>query len=418
MKLRNILLFSLTVLPVLLTGCSGGDSAELSDPVTRDYETYIGEFKSLGGIQVSDSITHLFEQDNGDILYAYSDRYDLDDEKYFSTKLEVYGIVMAYEKMDKDVFEVKRISLVQEDDESEELEFEMKEFKDTDLGFTISYPNTWAFNTLRDAIKLEAPLSEDAADGLEADYVVVAQTSAALLDFADEGDLTSEIQAFVAVNYAHLSGDGIVSSIGADSQFAIKYKNENGDISYFLNRADELFELSFFHPSEDSEDLLANSNMFGEIVSSFRFIPIDGELGEVEDVVDIVVEPEVVVEPVVEDEEEEEDTGPVSVAGFREFESNPYSFRILHPSNWFFAGGNGGYDFGGESFDDDDAEVLIRLDLNTKTAEGSSTSGDRFEITVLVGERYYTLNGDSTYEEAMVTMAESITEIETTDDEE
>src|SRR3989338_10115385 len=101
-------LFALFASLSLFTSACG--SSELTEYTSREYETYNGEFKSLGGIEVQDQITHLFETDDGDILYAYSDRYDLEDEAYFGKRVEAYGVVSVYEELDKPLFEVKRIT--------------------------------------------------------------------------------------------------------------------------------------------------------------------------------------------------------------------------------------------------------------------------------------------------------------------
>ena len=92
MKLKLSLIGILCASSFFLTACG---QEKLAEPTDRSYETYIGEIQSLGGIRVNKTITHLFETEDGEILYAYSDRYDLDDDKYKDV-VEAYGAALTY----------------------------------------------------------------------------------------------------------------------------------------------------------------------------------------------------------------------------------------------------------------------------------------------------------------------------------
>lgn len=402
MKLKKTLIIALLSGIALFSACG----SDISEPLTRDYETIDGEIQSLGGIKVNKSISHLFESEDEEIYYAYSDRYDLDDEEYFGKKIEVYGVIMTFEEIDKKVFEIRRISEASEDEE-EELEVENVDFQSS-FGFTLEYPNNWLKEELSDSVKFTSPTKPENPDpentGAEfaPDFIVIAKTDAVLektsLDSSE--DRANEIRNFVRSNYDNLIGtSNDLSYIGVDQLFAVKYRS-GADISYFVPRNDELFEISYYHPGDD--DSVSNGIIFSEMLSSFRFIP-EG----------YVPEPEGETE-----EPEEEVTSPneqVSVKGYLSFESKPFSFKISYPSSWYYSGGTSGYDFSTEPIEDG-SDVAIRLDLSTSGTVGTSKSGSKSSITVKVENRYYKLSGSSEYLTIMQTMADSIEAIEKTEE--
>ncbi len=420
MKLRSLFIAFLASLALLVSGCV---QEKLEEPLTRNYETFVGEFKSLGGIRVNDQITHLFEKEDGTILYAYSDRYNLDDEAYFEIIVEAYGVVMSFEDLDKEVFEVRRITEAPEEEEIDET-VTMVEYKDPVLGFSISYPNDWTLTALRDSVTLEAPGTETPAaeetteeTPMEPDYIVIAQTAASLTKTSEdpEEDRLSEVQSFIGANYELLTGvSSEVSYIGTDRQWAVRYKTEEGRIiAYFVPRGSELFEISFFHPAQEEGDRIANTNTFSSIVASFRFLPFGIEETE-ETAEEESTEEEVeAVEEVEEEKEplESSSTEQISFSSYRELQSNPFKFKISYPGSWYYSGDNSGY-----SFDDapieNDLDAILRLDMNKSTTEGTSRSGTQVSLTVKVDDRFYTLTGPEEYETVMQSMLDSIQTIE------
>lgn len=397
MKLKKLLIVTLLSGIALFTACG----SDISEPLTRDYETMNGEIQSLGGIKVNKMISHLFETSDDEIYYAYSDRYDLDDEEYFGKKIEAYGVIMTFEEIDKKVFEIRRISEASEEEE-EDVAVEETEFRSSSLGFTLNYQNNWEVEELADSVKFTSPTKPEVEDpentGAEfaPDFIIIAKTDAVLeKTSSDESeDRATEIRDFVRSNYDNLVGtSNDLSYVGVDQQFAVKYR-KGAEISYFVPRNDELFEISYYHPGED--DTVSNGIIFSEMLSSFRFIPVGSAPVETE-------EPE---------EEETEETSNeseriVPVSDYREFESNPFSFKISYPKSWYYSGGNNGYDFSPEPIEDD-TEATIRLDLSSSGTVGTSRSGSNVSVTVKVESRYYKLSGNMEYEPVMEVMAESI----------
>lgn len=414
----------LTVLSMglLLNACS---SDELDTELSRDYATYVGEFKSLGGVEVNEIITHLFETDEGEILYAYSDRYDLDSEDYFGIEVEAYGVLTTYENLGKPLFEVKRITDAPEKDESTE-EVTMVDYQDPDFGFSMSYPSNWELTFTPTSVILEAPVkveeSEEEGTSIELvpdeellDTIVVSRTDAVLTKTGEDTqeDRAKEMRTYVSAEYPELASvESELTYVGPDRLLSVRYKTDDGDTLYFIPRAEELFELSYYHESEEDADRLEHSNVFASLVSGFQFTPYGEGGGAVE-------------EPTEEEEEdtteeEQEQTGlrpgdeilsitdQVTFSSYHELESLPYEFKMSYPGPWYYAGSSSGYNFGATPQDAADAEPIIKLLFNVSSSEEVDFGGATVSVTVEVEGRYYSVTGPIEYESVIRQMAASI----------
>jgi hypothetical protein len=389
----------------LLTACG---SDELSEPLTRDYKTYIGEIKSLGGIEVQESITHLFETEDGEILYAYSDRYDLDDEDYLETEVKAYGVVTTYDNLEKSLFEIKQISAAPEEDE-ETKEVTDVSYQDPDLGFSISYPSDWTISTTPDSVVLVAPEAVAEEELIEEssarDQIVIGKTGATLAKTSDDpqDDRATEVRDFVKTHYATLASlESELTYVGTDRLLGVKYKADDGDTYYFVPRGTELFELSYDHQTESDSERVTNSNVFSKLLSGFRFIPY-GESDET-----------VVDEPEEEEEDPIEDSGTstteqVSFSSYRDLESKSFAFKMSYPGLWYYSGSSTGYLFDDAAIEDGATEGIIEMAFASSGTEGVKRSSETVTVTVEVNGRYYVLTGGAEYEDVMKTMAESIT---------
>lgn len=401
-------------LSIILTACG---ATELADPTTREYQTYTGEFKSLGGIEVQDQITHLFETDDGDILYAFSDRYDLDDEAYFAKSVEAYGVVSVYENLDKPLFEVKRITDAPAVDETTTTVTAVP-YQNADLGFSLTYSNDWTITEAATSVTLTAPLptkvDENSAGDTtttpelttDPDYILVSllETTLAKTSEDPQEDRATEIRDFVKANYAELAEiKGELSYVGTDRLLGVHYKTENFDSLYFVPRGDQLFELSYNHKSENDTDRLNNGNIFSSMVSGFRLTPVGESLPEVtvEDSTTDVVEDVTVEEPAPTAEQ-------VSVKSYRELESKTFQFKMSYPGSWYYSGSSTGYDFNDKPIDETSTESILQMQFNASQTVGVVRSGTTVAITVKVGDRYYTVTGPAEYQTVLQAMADSI----------
>lgn len=404
------------------TGCFRED---LSEELTRETNTYTGEFKSLGGVEVQEVITHLFETDDGEILYAYSERYNLDSDDYFSTRVEAYGVVTTHENLDKPLFEVKRITEAGEEEEDAE-EVTQVDYQDPDLGFSMTYPSNWGLTPTPTSVILEAPLVVEESDEeeelvalpeetLTRDRIVVARLDAVLSKTNEDpqDDRALEIRTYASSEYSQEIGSvqSELTYVGPDRLFSVRYKTTDGDIFYFIPRGEELLELSYHHETESDSERLENSNTFSTLASGFRFTPVgEGEVkpSETED----TVEPEKTEEPTPTPTGDQ-----VSFKSYRELESKPYEFKMSYPGAWYYNGTSSGYNFGDSPENVEGTEPILKMLFNQSTTEGVKTSGTTVSITVEHGGRYYTISGPAEYQSAMQIMADSITSTATDDEE-
>ncbi|MFA5793298.1 MAG: hypothetical protein WC897_05555 [Candidatus Gracilibacteria bacterium] len=411
-NLKKILPVAFISLAVLFSSC--GSSDELSDPSTVNQETYNGIFTSLGNIKVNSTVTHLFETDDGDILYAYSDRYNLDDKDYLGTRVEAYGTVSTYETLDKPLFNVKRITEAKAEDLKEEVT--ALDYKNTALGVSFTYLSDWAVTETLDSLTLTAPaiVAEEEAESeiavlADLDTIWVVKLPAGLTKTStdEESVRIEEIQAYTEQEYPDLSiYKSETNYVGVDQQLAVKYKTELSDLYYFVPRGSDLYEISFHHSSLKDELLLDYTNIFSNLVASFRFLPTEGTVTDTTDTTD-VVEP---VEPVEEVDTVTPDADQVEFTKYGSFDSN-FGFSISYPSPWYYSGTSGQYIFANEEVEDT-TTPLVKLRWSSSGTAGTVRTSTSVSITVNVDSRYYTLTGTPEYETAMQKMSESIKIIE------
>lgn len=407
---------SLLSLVVFLSSC-GSSVDPLATPLTREYSTVTGEFKSLGSIHVNDTVTHLFEQDDGTILYAYSDRYDLNES--LKARVEAYGVVTTYDSLEKALFEVKRISEPTEAEAGAAVTD--TPYKNAALGISFTYPSSWTMKT-EDGTRtlLEAPMPVAETDtpvtstgtdvAPSADTAEFLKLSAGLTSTSDtEQDArASEIRDYVTAQFPDLAGvTGDLTYVGTDRVIGLRYKTATGDVSIFAPRGSDLFELSFHTLSQDDGARIENTNTFTSIVASFRFIPEGGETADSgEAVTDVPVEaPE---ETVTSDDVSAPSGEQVEVSKWGSLSSNAYAFSMNYPAAWYYMGGSTGYLFNDAEISDTATQGLIQLSFNTGAAEGTVRSGNTVSITRKVESRSYTLSGSSEYESIMQSMSDSI----------
>ncbi len=424
MKISSFALkVSLLGLAVFLTSCGSGNG--LGDPLTREYNTYNGEFKSLGAVKVNDMVTHLFEEDDGTILYAFSDRYDLDEN--LSTRVEAYGIVTTYESLDKPLFEVKRIGEATEEVEVDE-DVTTESYKNADLGISLSHPSNWTLRT-EDSTRtvFDGPLPEAHEDLVSTGTDVAPDTSTAsqtealpqanqvefvklpaglkLSSDHTQDERAAEIRSYVTAHFSDLVGvTGDLTYVGTDRLVGVRYKTAAGDIYIFVPRASDLFELHFHYLAADDTTRINDTNTFTSMVASFRFIPADGEEEDLSE--DSEVDDESTT--TTSDDVSAPTASQVTVSKWTSLSSTAFAFSMDIPAAWYYVGGSTGYVFDLKEIEDVNASGVVKLSFNTSTTEGTVRSGDSVSITKKVESRYYTLTGSAEYETIMRTMIESI----------
>ncbi len=401
------ILARVSLLVTLLFASCGNPT--LSEPLTREYETYTGTFTSLGSIKISSSATHLFETNEGEVLYAFSDRYDLDD---YDTPMEAYGTVTTYTELDKPLFEVSRLTEAEES--TTEIEEVTKvEYRNVELGVMSKIYSNWEVETNAQSglVSFKMPLppsisiDDTSAPGEEPSESIPLQDTIDLIYFkealkttadASIEDRAADIQNYVIQNYQDLdtvTPDQI--TVGVDRVPGVRYKAAAGDVYVFIPRNKDLMELSYHYLHMDDALRIQNTNLFSGFLNDFRFIPAD----TVEDTTETVTTSDDVTAPTVTQ---------VEFSKFSSFSSTAFMFSMSYPAAWYYAGGSTGYSFSDQSLDDVNAQSILKLEFNTGDAEGTVRNGDLVSITKKVESRTYSLTGSAEYEMLMKTMLDSI----------
>ena len=335
--------------------------------------------------------------------------------------MQAYGLVTTYENLEKPLFEVKQITDAPEKEEGAE-EVTTVDYQDPDFGFSMSYPSNWELTTTPTSVILEAPVKveeseETAEEGTTMelaidvdllDMIVVARTDAVLTKTGEDTqeDRAAEMRAYVVAEYIELATiESELTYVGPDRLLSVRYKNGDGDTFYFIPRAEGLFELSYYHESEDDADRLENGNVFSTLVSGFQFTPYGEGDGAVEETTEEVSEEEVYAgefEGLSEAEIKALDVDQVTFSSYHELESLPYEFKMSYPGNWYYSGSSTGYIFSDAPIEDDATTGIITM-----------TFGDSGSVSIQVDGRSYAFTGPAEYQIVMQAMADSIVSTKT-----
>ncbi|MFA6528263.1 MAG: hypothetical protein WCT46_01860, partial [Candidatus Gracilibacteria bacterium] len=266
------------VLSLLLpsAGCFWNeDNTTIVDPA---FATYTGTLKSLGSVKVGKLATHMIQTEDGEIVYVYSNSYDLDDSEYLNKNVEVYGTVNS-EDDGKGILDISKITLVAEAIEvATAIE---QSYSDQELGFSWNILSDWTIEKGAGYATFTLPLktvviSESSTDEIPIidttinDYIAVK-----IFDNTENLTLTDWLTNYDpdAVTIA------VAASIGIDSSEALKIESELGDtITYFVKRTEGgIYEVS--HYNFNLSDRSYYRNMFMDALSTFKFIPFGSGSG-------------------------------------------------------------------------------------------------------------------------------------------
>ncbi len=266
---KLISLLTLLILLLPLGGCFGGNGEVVDEePV---YDTYEGVLKSLGGIKVSRNATHILQTEDGEVLYVYSEKFDLDDNDYIGNHLDVYGEVTEASDKGKDVLKITKIEIIEEiEDEDEEVKQET--YENMGVGFSWDIMSDWEIEEGSAYVTFFLP--QTGTGEVDQDYIMVNQIeNAENLELAEWLDAYSPTTSSMAVD----------SSIGEDSLTSLEVVSEMEDVHiYYISRTGGfVYELSHYNFDIDNRNDLRN--LFFSAVNSFKFIPFDEELADSEE---------------------------------------------------------------------------------------------------------------------------------------
>jgi len=286
----------LFVFGIAVTGCGPTESADGNELAEEQIQQKrIGILKSLGGMSVGEG-THLLEVSGGHTIRLRSDNVDLNQEKYLNKKIEVRGVIEQTPDAET-IMNVKSIDLVE--DEAEQ--GNEQEYRNADLGFSMTYLDSWEVEEKDDEVIFAA--SDDKIEN--PDYIVIKRVPNPEKESVEKYlELPSEADELLELGYTQ-------SLIGTDRLEGLKKESENKlEINVWLARGEYIYVYSFI--GTDNEDTLNNRNTFFSMLSTFRFIGFSEEEEEEEDEnLPPLREPET-AEEVTEEPVIEEGTEPVT----------------------------------------------------------------------------------------------------------
>lgn len=293
---------------VIATGCwpfDGEQDNTLAEEQVQ--QKRIGTLKSLGGMSVGEG-THLLEVSGGHTIRLKSNNIDLDQEKYLNNKVEVRGILGNAED-GKDIMDVRSIDLVEDAAETGI----QQEYRNADLGFSLTYLDSWKVEEGTDEVTFTAPVikpeettDEDAAmeepvmeepamDQTDPDVIIIKR-----LPNPDKESVETFLE--LPSDADELSNLGYTQSlIGIDKLEGLKKESSDKlEVSVWLTRNEYLYVFSFM--GTDNTNTLNNRNTFFSMLSTFQFIGMNDDEDEDETEVD---------ENLTEDSEKEADIPPL-----------------------------------------------------------------------------------------------------------
>ncbi len=236
------------------------------------YEDYQGTLKSLGGIKVSDNATHILQTEDGEILYVYSDTYNLNDDKYLGNVIEIYGAVTEASEKGKDVVNISKITVVEEQKDTAEAVVG-ETYSDQYLGFSWEVKSDWQVDKGVGDVAFILPVIGSDDDTLELDAVENDYFAVKLFENTDELPLDEWL-----ANYDPSGAEiAVASSVGKDFLKSLKITSEMGDVEiYYVERSGGfVYEVS--HYNFDIDNRTYFRNLFYDALATFQVIPFGDE---------------------------------------------------------------------------------------------------------------------------------------------
>jgi hypothetical protein len=304
MKTRSFLSKGLLIIMLLsftigATGCwpfGGEQDNTLTDEQVQ--QKRVGTLKSLGGMSVGEG-THLLEVSSGHTIRLKSNNIDLTQEKYLNKNVEVRGVLSKAED-GKDIMDVRSIDLVEDESQNGT----QQEFRNADLGFSLTYLDSWKVETTGDEVTFTAPVISDSTTEVDlteaSDVIVIKRLPNPEKEPVETFlELPSDADELTDLGYTQ-------SLIGVDKLEGLKKESsDNLKVNVWLTRNEYLYVFSF--TGSDNANSLNNRNTFYSMLSTFQFIGMTEEEEEEEeedndDISTEEVENETAIPPIEEPE--------------------------------------------------------------------------------------------------------------------
>lgn len=422
---------------LMFAGCQNSDTDGNNNSAVSLQDNRQGILQSLGGASNSAQATHLLRMDDGKTIFLKSDKINLEDQKYKGKLVELTGNLL--EKVEgKDVMEVLTIDLIEEEENaltSDEIP-EWEDYDSSELGIGLKYRNDYELEKDENLLTLskKAEVKEEDEESIN---VELEEENAEInfILYSEEKDLISFLE-LPGDSMTDLSGKGFnKSKVGVNSVEALK-RIDGDKIEYFMSTDKGVLKIEFLPGEEENKN--SDQNMFYDVLASLKVYNVnnvgeletenDGAVDENDTSVDLTghANPEDMEgedEPVEEDKQDGElDDQKISdVPGYEVFNSDGYKFSMVYPKSYYFGSEGGSYNFSSEPLEEENAEINIKLELNTGSfPEGKSIpsetgteivkiiDGDEVFYYVEGANRVYKLSGSANEDTKMMIMAQSI----------
>ncbi len=266
---KGLLIIMLLSFSMIASGCWPFDGEQNNNTLAEEQvqQKRIGTLKSLGGMSVGEG-THLLEVSGGHTIRLKSNNIDLDQEKYLNKKVEVRGVLGNAED-GKDIMDVRSIDLVEDTTETGT----QQEYKNADLGFSLTYLDSWKVEEGTDEVTFTAPVVKPEVTAAEETTMDQTKPDLIIIKRLPNPD-KEQVETFLELpsDADELSNLGYTQSlIGIDKLEGLKKESSDKlEVNVWLTRNEYLYVFSF--KGADNTNTLNNRNTFFSMLSTFQFI--------------------------------------------------------------------------------------------------------------------------------------------------
>lgn len=268
MKFRSFII--LTILSTaFLAGCFGFGEKDVADPVQDfEYITYEGTLQSLGNVNFSAKATHLLRLKGGDILYVYSDFYNLSDSSLLNKVVEAGGLLIPPgDESTRETLSIDALRVLAQE-EIEDRAVLRETYTHTGLSFSMMVRSDWTIEDQETRVVLTAPLPDIDDAPLTAEPFELDTIDVRIMANSQELPIEEWFLAYVLP-------EGVVSpytlsAIGTEAIPAIRadIKDVVGNsVIYYIADGSQVYIVT--HRSRQSDHRLEYSNLFSDMLYSF-----------------------------------------------------------------------------------------------------------------------------------------------------
>ncbi|EKD64190.1 MAG: hypothetical protein ACD_51C00051G0002 [uncultured bacterium] len=254
--------FAIISLMLAANGCFWNSEDTVVEEPT--YANYTGTLKSLGSIKVGKMATHMIQTEDGDVVYVYSSKHDLNDSEYINKEVEVYGEVYISED---DGIEILKITTIELAPEQEEVATASEQtYSDQEVGFSWNIMSDWTIERDSGYVIFTLPAKEQSSGTgttVTSDYI-----SVKVFDNTENLSLTDWLGTYDPTAVS-MTSQGLING----SLEALGFTTEMQDVmTYFVKRTEgSVYEIS--HYNFDIANRTYFRNLFMDALQTFTFIP-------------------------------------------------------------------------------------------------------------------------------------------------